>query len=217
MARTPPNLPSSLDLGRVFRSPHLKGLHGLKPIPQTQSYTCGAAAVATAMHYLGVDANEMQCAQALKTTRAIGTTPENIVIYCRDRGFKARARTGTPLDVVLARCQAGQITLVDWNDYGGHWVIVAGYEPHMGAIVLADPARPRSCFAVHSLKHFERNWHCDGFGRGKRYEQLAVMIDAFSSPERHTGRGTRTAHRGKYQDATARVLPYALLAKHRSY
>lgn len=209
MAPTPPNLRSSLDLGRVFRSPHLEGLHGLRPIPQTRSYTCGAAAVATAMQFLGKEANELQCAQALKTNSAVGTTPENIIIYCRHRGLKARAYTGVPLDVVLNRCRTGKITLVDWNDYGGHWVIVAGYEPHMKAIILADPARPRSCFAVHSLEHFQDNWHCDGFGRSKRYERLAVLIDAYAGPQRHRGtKGVRTIPRGQHLDSSARVLPY---------
>ena len=211
MASSPPNLPSDIDLGRVFRSRHLEGLHGLRPIAQTRSYTCGPAAVATALRYLGLEANELQCAQAMKTNRAIGTTPENIIIYCRTRGLKCTASTDTPLDVVLNRARQGQVTLVDWNDYGGHWVILAGYEPRMGALVLADPARPRSCFAAHSIERFEKHWHADTFGRGdlrgERYRQLAVMIEPYTSRVR-TNQNKGMRPRGKRLDITARVYPY---------
>lgn len=176
-------LAADMPLREVFASRYLQGLFNLKPVPQTKDYTCGAAAVATVVRHLGLEASEGACAQALKTTPVEGTTAENMLRYFRSRELNARAYTKVPLEVIIDRCRVGDITLVDWNDYGGHWVVVAGVEPRMGAIVLADPARPRCCFGAYSFETFRKHWHCDAFGRGGRYYQLAVFVDKWKSRE----------------------------------
>lgn len=204
-------LPADMPLQDVFASKHLLGLFNLKPVPQTRDFTCGAAAVATVIRHLGMDANEGQCAQALKTTPVEGTTIENMVRYFRQRELNARGYKNTPLDVIIDRCRTGKITLVDWNDYGGHWVVVAGYEPHMGAIVLADPARPRSCFGAYSLETFRKHWHCDAFGRGGRYYQLSVFVDRWKTPPRlgQAGNSKVIARRDKRHEAPVVIRDYA--------
>lgn len=210
-------LQSDVDLREVFASRYLQGLYHLKPIPQTTDYTCGAAAVATAVRFLGKEANEGQCAQALKTDPVVGTTPENMLRYLRTRGFKARAFTDTPFDTIVGRCRMGDVTLVDWADWGGHWVIVAGIEPRMQVIVLADPARPRSCFAAHTFARFQKHWHCDDFGQGApggRYHQLAVFVDKYKTTE--TNHGGQRALRKDLVHSDMRIRSYKHLYRDRS-
>lgn len=176
-------LPSDVDLAAVFRSPELEGLYGFKPLPQTHDHTCGAAAVASVLRYLGEESYEMQAAQSMGTNRVVGTDASDMVRYFRHRGFLATATAHTPVQVIIDRVRQGKITLVDWNDYGGHWVVVAGYDPVHDAIVLADPARPRSKFAAHTRKQFWKHWHCPAFGaktkdgQPGRYQQLAVTVN----------------------------------------
>jgi hypothetical protein len=176
-------LPSDVDLAAVFRSPEIEGLYGFKPVPQSRDYTCGAAAVASVLRFLGEETHEMQCAQSMGTNKIIGTDAGQMVLYFRHRGYLATATSETPVGLIIERVRKGKITLVDWNDYGGHWVVVAGYDPVHDAIVLADPARPRSKFAAHSRKRFWEHWHCPAFGQaapsGKpgRYTRLAVTVD----------------------------------------
>lgn len=214
MSDMEPNLRSDVDLSRVFRSAHLRGLHGIRPIAQTKSFTCGPAAVATVLRYLGESATEGACAQSLKTNRVIGTTPENVLRYIRRRGLRAVAYQDTPVSLLISRVQTGKITLVDWADYGGHWVVVAGYEPYMKVIVLADPARPRSCFAAHSIERFEEHWHCDGFGRQERFRQLAILVDRYQRPEKNYG-GKRL--RRDQGETVPRILRYSTATRPTGY
>ena len=173
-------IPSDVDVQRVFRSPHLKGLGGFKPIPQTQDHTCGAACVAAVIRHLGGSSNEGQAAQVMGTNRVVGTKAEEIVAYLKGRSFKARGYFNVPLRAVIDRAVAGRISIVGWNDYDGHWVVVAGVEPVMKVIVLADPARARSHFACHTWDTFEQHWQCHVLGRGKRYEHLAIFVDVYN-------------------------------------
>ncbi len=168
---------SDVDVLEVFDSPHLAGLNGFRPIAQQREYSCGAAAAVSVLRYLGFQANEPQAIESMGTNAAIGTKAEDMVAYFRKRGLCARAYTETPFDVLVERVTSGRVTLVDWNDWGGHWVVVAGWEPHMQAIVLADPARPRSHFAAHSKRQFMEHWHCPPFEPGARLRQLALQVD----------------------------------------
>lgn len=203
-------LKSDVDLRRVFASPELCGLYGFKPLAQTRDYTCGAAAVASVLQWFGEHADEVMCAQAMGTNKVVGTTPEDMVRYLKHRGLKAWAHTDTPIDYILGRARAGQVTLVDWNDYGGHWVVVAGYDPLSDAIVLADPARPRSHFACHTLDRFKEHWHCDGFGRvdsrgrPRRLRQLALFVERFARGRTFRKTGNETARVRSFYYATRR-------------
>lgn len=174
-----PNIRSDVDLARVFRSPHLKGLHGFRPIAQTQDYTCGAAAVAAVIRYLGGSSNEGQAASAMGTNCAVGTTPEQMVLYLKGRNLKTSGAYNVPFSVLTGRVLDQKPTLVAWNDYAGHWVVVAGIEPLMRVIILADPARPRSLFAAHSYEQFQDNWRCDVFGAGKQFKQLGIFVERY--------------------------------------
>src|SRR5579864_9164331 len=95
--RSPSAIPSDVDLPTVFRSRHLKGLHGFRPIAQSQDHTCGAACVAAIIRHLGGTANEGQAAQAMGTNRVVGTTTQQIIAYLKGRNYKARGYYNVPL------------------------------------------------------------------------------------------------------------------------
>jgi predicted double-glycine peptidase len=186
MAERPPSaIPSDVDLRQVFASPHLKGLGGFKPIPQSLDHTCGAACVAAVIRYLGGSANEGQAAQVMGTNRVIGTKAEEMVTYLKGRSYKARGYYNVTLRAVIDRVVQGRISIVGWNDYDGHWVVVAGVEPIMRVIVLADPARARSHFACHTWEVFEKHWQCHVLGRGKKQEHMAIFVDRYNPAVRH--------------------------------
>jgi hypothetical protein len=168
---------SDVDVLKVFASPDLVGLYGFKPIAQQRDYTCGAAAVVSVLRYMGMQSNETQASEAMGTNPVVGTRPEDMIRYLRKRELCARAYTGVPFDALVQRITEGKITLVDWNDWGGHWVVVTGWSAKYDAIVLADPAKPRSHFSVHSRKQFIEHWHCPPFEPGAHLRQLALFVD----------------------------------------
>jgi hypothetical protein len=175
-------LTSDFDINQVFASPHIVGLWGFKPVSQKKKYTCGAAAAVAVLRYHGHQSNEAQAAESMGTNVAVGTRPEALIKFFRKRGFASQGFTETPTDVIIERIQAGKITLVDWNDWGGHWVVAVGWEPRMQALVFADPARPKSNFACFSLEHFTEQWHCAAFEEDrKRLAGLSVMVDVPSN------------------------------------
>lgn len=181
-----PNIQSDVAVQDVWRSPDLEGLRGFKSLPQTTKYTCGAAAVAAVLRYFGEMADEKMCAQCMGTNSVIGTKPEDMIGYFKHRGLKAWGNTKVPFEIILGRLRAGKATLVDWNDYGGHWCAVVAYSPTLNAIVLADPARPRSLFAAHSVKQFKQHWHCDSFEGTEeerirnRLRGLAIFVERYT-------------------------------------
>ncbi len=208
-----PNIQSDVDVQAVWRSPDLEGLRGFKSLPQTTKYTCGAAAVASVLRYFGEMADEKMCAQCMGTNPVIGTKPEDMIDYFKHRGLKAWGNTKVPFEIILGRLRAGKVTMVDWNDYGGHWCTVVAYSPTMNAIVLADPARPRSLFAAHSVKQFKQHWHCDSFEGTEeerirnRLRGLALFVERFTCrPRAHPGNaGTKGRRNPKNPGGETRI------------
>ena len=72
--------------------------------------------------------------------------------------------------------------------------MVVAYSQTRNAIVLADPARPRSLFAAHSVKQFKEHWHCDSFEGSEeermrnRLRGLAIFVERYTkSYDMHPG------------------------------
>ncbi len=173
-----------LDPSDVLRSPALIGCYGLKPIPQTKPHTCGAAAVATVLRYLGKESNEYQCIEALKPSPVVGITWWPIVQYLRKRGVRARAWVHYSTDQLINNARDGIPTLVEWLDWGGHWVVCTGYDPLTNALVFTDPAKPRSNFTCHVTRDFDRYWIAGGTGSMEYAPALAVV----APPSKHPGK-----------------------------
>ncbi len=167
---------SDIDLRTVLASPHLVGLTGLTPVPQTTEFTCCAAAVATCLRYVGQVANEYQCAEALGVNRVVGATAPDILKYLSRRELFATAWKNYPVRRLVERATLGKLVLLDWGDWGGHWVVLAGYDPTSNALIFADPAQARGRFSAFTLEHFTRSWvHPDN--PVNQVRQLAIDID----------------------------------------
>lgn len=87
---------------------------------------------------------EKALATNLKSTDACGTEPEEIERYLREAGFVTYRITN--ISVATLRCQLrhGWHPIIDWADWGGHWVLVLSYQQKKGwsggQFMLADPA-----------------------------------------------------------------------------
>jgi len=165
-----------LDTADVLSSPVLRGCYGLKPVAQTEDHTCGAAATATVLRYLGKDSNEYQCIAALNPSRVVGVTWWPIVKYLRKRGVKARGWCHYSTDQLIENAKACTPTMVEWLDWGGHWVVCVGYDPLTDALVFADPAKPRSNFTCHETKEFAKYWFAGGTGSMAYTPAMAISM-----------------------------------------
>ncbi|MDR3477671.1 MAG: peptidase C39 family protein [Gammaproteobacteria bacterium] len=121
---------------------------------QTTEYTCGPAAVMSLLHYYGLlsdtDMNhktELKIATEMGTSDKTGTSPQQIVKWLKEHGFTVTAGENGSLTMLRDNLKKGIPTLVEWMDWGGHWVVVTGYETRgktpsddLDTILLADPA-----------------------------------------------------------------------------
>lgn len=170
-------LPSPVDAAKVLASSGLRGCYGIRPVSQTKDHTCGAAAAATVLRWFGFQADEATAAQVMGTNRVTGTTWNAITLYLRKRGLKATPYARFDLRELLRRCDDQLPTLVEWMDWGEHWVVCVGYEPTMGVLVFADPARGRSRFACHRIDDFMEAWRAPAAGDIPGVPQLAITAD----------------------------------------
>lgn len=95
---------------------------------QTTEYTCGPSAVLTLMRFLGKEGDEMTIASQMGTDSLHGTTPEQMAGWLNQNGFKASWHEEGSLEMLQENLKNSKPTLVEWNDWGGHWVLVVGYD-----------------------------------------------------------------------------------------
>ncbi|MFA6331654.1 MAG: C39 family peptidase [Methanoregula sp.] len=99
---------------------------------QVTNYTCGPVAAMTVLSYYGMpanntDADEIRIAQEMGTS-ANGTNPEQIASWFNRNGWNATWGTGGTGQMLRDNLEAGIPTMVEWIDWGGHWVVVVGYD-----------------------------------------------------------------------------------------
>lgn len=113
---------------------------------QTTSYTCGPACLLTLLRFHKKDGDEMQIAGEAKATSSKGTSPENMVAWLKAHDFAVTWGENGSLDLLRDNLAKGIPTLVEWIDWGGHWVLVTGYDTRGtktlrdDLITFADPA-----------------------------------------------------------------------------
>jgi hypothetical protein len=127
----------------------------IKGYQQTEDYTCGpAAAMSLLQHYQQLPeqqmnkTTEMRIAKEMSASMAdVGTSPKELANWFKQRGFEVNSGTNGNLDMLRENLRKGIPTLVEWIDWGGHWVIVTGYyqagdkpNPAKDTIFFADPA-----------------------------------------------------------------------------
>src|SRR5581483_11238732 len=140
----------------------------LRAFQQTKSYTCGPATLITLLRFYGRDGDEMQIAKEAKCTPAKGTSPTNMVAWLKDHDFEVTWGENGSLKLLRENLGRGIPTLVEWIDWGGHWVIVVGYDTRGteterdDVIYFADPADGvdgvRDGLTSFHAKRFESMW-----------------------------------------------------------
>ncbi|MBP7864541.1 MAG: C39 family peptidase [Acidobacteria bacterium] len=132
---------------------------------QSTDYTCGPASVLSLLRYWGLVTEtdpkiltkiERQLAAEMGSNMTCGTTPEAILAWFQAHGIAAALfeqdaehnDTVTPYWAWFAlkdRLRAGAPVLVEWSDWGGHWVVAKGFDDRGTAdfaddvIFFADP------------------------------------------------------------------------------
>ncbi|HWQ63834.1 MAG TPA: C39 family peptidase [Methanospirillum sp.] len=117
-------------------------------VQQSTEITCGSAAALDNLLYYGSTGDEMSMAEEMGTVPVYGANVVQMAKLFTDRGWTVHSST-TDGDGDLALLQnnlkAGVPTLVAWADWGGHWMVVTGYDT-MGTdtvvddvIIFADP------------------------------------------------------------------------------
>jgi predicted double-glycine peptidase len=102
---------------------------------QMTNYSCGAASAMTVMSYYrkpvnNTDADEERVAREMfpDVSEKTGINPQQIAAWFNRNGMNATWGTGGSRQMLLDNLHAGIPTMVEWMDWGGHWVIVVGYD-----------------------------------------------------------------------------------------
>lgn len=128
-------------------------LTGFSTYQQTTEYTCGPASMLMVLNWYGdYTMTEMEIAEAVGSRELIGTVAEDISEFFRVKGWTVEDRSGKELltdeefpAFVLGSLKQGTPIIVDWVEWGGHYVVIIGYDT-MGTaemtddvLILADP------------------------------------------------------------------------------
>ncbi|NMC32506.1 MAG: hypothetical protein GYA36_08625 [Veillonellaceae bacterium] len=131
---------------------------GVKGYQQTTDYTCGPAAVMSLLHWYGrLDASELNAATELRIAREMGTgdlqsrrpgtSVAQMTNWLERNGFRVASGEDGTLELLQKFLKKKIPVLVEWIDWGGHWVVATGYHaayesPTRGpdTIFFADPA-----------------------------------------------------------------------------
>ncbi|MDD4137420.1 MAG: C39 family peptidase [Methanoregula sp.] len=102
---------------------------------QVTNYSCGAVAAMTVMSYYGKPANNTDAEEILiahemnrNVTDRTGINPEQLSSWFSRNGWNATWGTGGSRQMLLDNLKAGVPTVIEWIDWGGHWVVVVGYD-----------------------------------------------------------------------------------------
>jgi hypothetical protein len=155
----------------------------IRAFQQTTSYTCGPAALITLLEYYGRAGEEMTIADQASCTSGKGTSPQNMVAWLENNGFDVTWGEHGSLEMLRANLDKGIPTLVEWIDYGGHWVLVVGYDtrgtesPRDDVIWFADPADGhdgvRDGLTSFNARRFDSMWF-DAFLFDKPMERVYI-------------------------------------------
>ena len=150
---------------------------------QVTNYSCGAAAAMTVMSYYGkpannTDADEIRIAHEMNpdVTEKTGINPEQLTSWFRRNGWNATWRTGGNREMLISSLKAGVPVMVEWMDWGGHWVVVTGYDTRGTETVWDDVI----IFADSVDCHDDR---VDGITYANYGEFDAMWFDAHYFPE----------------------------------
>lgn len=146
-----------MDFYNAVSTESLAILPQFRTIQQTSWWSCGVSCTEMVLDYFGKrgDWNEESLAALREdhTDQHIGTCLDQVIdMFEAVGGFElettydyADAPDAVTMSFVRERIEAGKPILVGWNDWGGHWQVIIGYDT-MGTeyegddvIIVADP------------------------------------------------------------------------------
>ena len=102
---------------------------------QVTNYSCGAVAAMTVMSWYGnpinnTDADEERVVREMysNVSEKTGINPEQLSSWFNRQGMNASWGTGGTGEMLRNNLKNGIPTMVEWIDWGGHWVVVVGYD-----------------------------------------------------------------------------------------
>lgn len=143
---------------------------GIPQERQQKAYSCGAAALRSALGYFGVRARSERELRALLGTDKDGTDAEDIASLAQSLGLSAEVKGGLSLEDLEGALALGKLPIVcfqawpdnpgepRWKDrsHNGHWAVVRAVQA--GHVSLMDPALDAGRSSLRE-EDFLRRWH----------------------------------------------------------
>jgi hypothetical protein len=130
-----PRYYTGIDVDTLKSNDHLTVIPLKSFRQQVTNYSCGAVAAMTVMSYYGkpvnnTDEEEILIAHQMNrnVSDTTGVNPEQLAGWFNRNGWNASWKTGGSREMLLSNLKAGIPTMVEWIDWGGHWVVVVGYD-----------------------------------------------------------------------------------------
>ncbi len=130
-----PRYYTGIDFDTLKSNDHLTVIPLKSYRQQVTNYSCGAVAAMTVMSYYGkpaknTDAEEILIAHEMypDVSDKTGVNPAQLASWFNRNGWNATWKTGGSRQMLLDNLKAGVPTIVEWIDWGGHWVVVVGYD-----------------------------------------------------------------------------------------
>ena len=148
---------SHLDFYHMTSSDTLTILTNFKTIQQSSEWSCGVASALMTLEWYGLRGDYTE--ETLASLRSNGTTPEATSLSQMIEMFEgvgvftcySAIDAGEDVydiftfDYIQETLAAGNPIMIGWNDWGGHWQVIIGYD-NMGTetaqddvIIVADP------------------------------------------------------------------------------
>lgn len=144
---------SNLDFYNMESTDSLTILHNFKTYQQTSELSCGAASALMVMNWFGrddIDEEMLWNMRADHSDKHIGTCLEQMMdMFDGVGGFDyvtTYDKAGLDKETIQNYLKNDTPIMVGWNDFGGHWQVIIGYDD-MGTpdyqlddvIIVADP------------------------------------------------------------------------------
>ncbi len=136
-----PRYYTGIDFRSLKSDDHLTVLPVKDVRQQVTNWTCGPVAAMNVMTFYGVnfsrgDHDEFRISDEMHVsttgvaneTTTLGATPDVMASWFASKGWNATWGTNGSMQMLRDNLKSGKPTLVEWIDWGGHWVIVVGYD-----------------------------------------------------------------------------------------
>ena len=178
--------PSSVSAANYYEmkpSPWYVSL-GVRGYQQTTEHTCGPAAIMSLLHWYGLladselnAATELRIAQEMgtgdKQSSRPGTSVAQMASWLERNGFRVASGEDGSLELLRGYMKKRIPVLVEWIDWGGHWVVATGYHA-----AYESPARgPDTIFFADPASHWANPENPDGISSFNAWRFRDMWLD----------------------------------------